>query len=154
MTDAMLDQVAPKFSLLDQHGNQHSLQDYQGDWCVIYFYPKDDTPGCTKQACNLRNNYSALTEKNIKIIGISVDTQQKHQQFVDKYQLPFPLLSDVKGGIAKQYKCLFSLGPIKFAKRHSFLIDPSGTIRAIFRSVQADQHSQQILASFQRLTLS
>jgi peroxiredoxin Q/BCP len=153
MRDAMLNQTAPAFSLPDQNDTLHSPSDYRGRWCVIYFYPKDDTPGCTKQACNLRDNYAVLVDKNIQIIGISCDKEQNHQQFADKYQLPFTLLSDAQGTTARQYQCLFSLGPIKFAKRHSFLIDPEGIIRATFRNVQAGQHSQQILDAFERLTL-
>ena len=154
MSDDMLDQTAPQFGLLDQHGAMCQLSDYRGAWCALYFYPKDDTPGCTKQACNLRDNHLALAAKNITIIGISVDNNQKHQKFIDKYQLPFTLLSDQNGSIAKKYQCLFSLGPIKFAKRHSFLIDPSGIIRAVHRNVQAGQYSQQILDSYHALTSS
>lgn len=154
MRNDMLNQPAPAFSLPDHNGVLHRLSDYQGHWCLIYFYPKDDTPGCTKQACNLRDNYALLRDENIQVIGISLDNQKNHQQFVVKHQLPYTLLSDEKGVTARLYQCLFSLGPIKFAKRHSFLIDPSGIIRAVYRNIQAGQHSRQILEAYYALTSS
>lgn len=150
-TDKLLNQPAPSFSLFDQENKQHQLSDYQGQWCVIYFYPKDDTPGCTKQACNLRDDYTVLQSLNISILGISLDNSATHAYFADKYQLPFPLLADQNGQVASAYQALFTLGPFKLAKRHSFLIDPAGIIRAIFRQVNTSQHTKQILEVFQQL---
>ncbi len=118
---------------------------------MLYFYPKDDTPGCTKQACNLRDDFSALKNRNITVLGISLDSSQQHANFAAKYQLPFPLLADQDGRVARAYQALFSLGPLQLAKRHSFLIDPEGVIRVVFRQVKAGQHSQQILQAFEQL---
>ena len=150
-SDPLLNPPAPRFSLLDQEGKKHSSDDYHGQWYMIYFYPKDDTPGCTKQACNLRDDFSALKNRHISVLGISLDSIQQHASFADKHQLPFPLLADQDGHIARAYQALFSLGPLKLAKRHSFLIDPEGVIRAVFRQVKAGQHSQQILQTFDQL---
>ncbi len=144
-------QPAPKFQLADQNGQTHSLKDYQGKWLVLYFYPKDDTPGCTKEACAFRDEYLTITAINTQVIGISVDSSKSHAEFIEKYNLPFPLLSDPKGKTAKQYQSLTSLGPIKFAKRHSFIIDPEGVTQKIYRKVDPSNHSQQILNDLKHL---
>ena len=151
--DPLLNHPEPNFALLDQELKSHCLDDYLASWLVIYFYPKDDTPGCTKQACNLRDDFNALKDRGINLLGLSLDSSEKHSKFIQKHQLPFPLLSDKEGLVAKEYQSLFSLGPIKFAKRHSFLIDPNGIVRAVFRKVIPNQHSQQILDSVDSLSL-
>lgn len=138
-------QPAPDFDLTDQSGSSHSLKSYAGTWLVIYFYPKDDTPGCTKEACAFRDEYKLITEANTQVLGISVDKPTSHAAFAKKYQLPFPLLADTNGEVAKKYHALTSLGPIKFAKRHSFIIDPRGQIQKTYRKVNAAQHSQEII---------
>ena len=144
-------QPAPEFELLDQHSNSHSLTSYKGQWVVLYFYPKNDTPGCTKEACEFRDDYRALIAKNTQVLGVSLDTEKSHAKFAEKYQLPFPLLADPKGLTAKKYGSLTSLGPIKFAKRHTFIIDPNGITRQIYRKVDPASHSDQILSELKKL---
>ena len=144
-------QDAPRFNLPDQAGLIRSLDDYAGMWVVLYFYPKDDTPGCTKEACAFRDDYKVMIEENIQVLGVSIDDQASHADFAKKYNLPFPLLVDTGGKIARSYESLTSLGPLKFAKRHTFIIDPNGKIRKIYRKVDVDNHSKQILADLQAL---
>lgn len=144
-------QSAPAFNLLDQSGISHSLESYKGKWLVMYFYPKDDTPGCTKEACAFRDEYQVISEANTQLIGISVDTKESHAKFADKFNLPFPLLVDPNGEVAKHYQSLTSLGPIKFAKRHSFIIDPQGRLQKIYRKVDPSKHSQEIINDLKSL---
>ncbi len=143
--------LAPEFELQDQKGVSHNNAQYRGQWLVLYFYPKDDTPGCTTEACAFRDEYKVITEQNTQVIGISVDSVESHAEFADKYSLPFPLLADKGGDVARQYQSLASLGPIKFAKRHSFIIDPEGKIRKIYRSVSPSRHSQQVISDLVKL---
>ena len=147
-------QAAPDFNLLDQSGQEHSLSKYAGSWVILYFYPKDDTPGCTKQACAFRDEYQVIAEHNTQVLGVSVDDEKSHAAFADKYNLPFPLLADKDGSVAKSYQALTSLGIVKFAKRHTFIIGPQGTIQKIYRKVNVDNHSQEILADLQSLKAS
>lgn len=140
-----LGQAAPTFDLNDQSGNRHTLASHLGKWLVIYFYPKDDTPGCTKEACAFRDEYKVISATNTQVLGISIDKQTSHAAFAEKYQLPFPLLADTNGEVAKKYHALTSLGPVKFAKRHTFIVDPQGNLQKIYRKVNAAQHSQQII---------
>lgn len=144
-------QDAPIFTLVDQSGTAHSLRDYAGRWVVLYFYPKDDTPGCTKEACAFRDDYKVIVAQNTQVLGVSVDSQASHAEFAEKYGLPFPLLADEGGKVANRYQALTSLGPIKFAKRHTFIIDPEGKIKKIYRKVDANTHSKQILSDLQLL---
>jgi len=143
--------AAPDFSLRDQALKQHQLGDFKGHWLVLYFYPKDDTPGCTTEACNFRDDYLQLKALQAKVIGISLDDASSHEEFAKKYSLPFPLLADEDGKTAKAYGALWKLGPIAFAKRHSFIIDPQGIIRKIYRDVDADSHSRQIIDDLKQL---
>ena len=137
---------ASDFNLKDEGGNIISLSYFKGKWLVIFFYPKDDTPGCTKEACNFRDNYSGIQSLGAHVIGISLDKTTSHQKFKEKYQLPFMLLSDPQGKVAKKYGALFKFMFIKFSKRHSFIIDPQGLIRKEYRSVNPSTHSNQIIA--------
>ena len=91
---------APAFELTDQHGKMHHLSDYQGQWLVVYFYPKDDTPGCTREACEFRDDFVTLQGMDVRLLGVSLDDVKSHKEFVEKYRLPFPLLSDRTGGVA------------------------------------------------------
>ena len=136
---------APAFDLLDQHGKRHTLADYQGRWLVLYFYPKDDTPGCTKEACHFRDQYEHLLEKKAAVVGVSLDDVQSHKAFMEKYNLPFPLLADPGGKVAMAYGSLYKLGPLRFARRHSFIIDPQGRLAKIYREVKPAGHAQQVL---------
>ena len=146
-------QPAPNFNLPDQTGKHHSLKDYSGQWLIVYFYPKDDTPGCTKEACAFRDDFKAISAKNTQVLGISIDSKKSHADFAKKYNLPFPLLSDQEGKVAKQFQSLISLGPIKFAKRHTFIIDQDGIIQKIYRKVNPSNHSQQILNDLKNLQI-
>lgn len=144
-------QDAPAFTLVDQNGLSHSLQDYSGRWVVLYFYPKNDTPGCTKEACTFRDDYNVIVAQNTQVLGVSVDDRNSHAKFAEKYNLPFPLLADEGGKVARDYQALISLGPLKFAKRHTFIVDPEGKIKKIYRKVDAANHSQKVLADLKIL---
>ncbi len=142
---------APGFDLVDSSGQAHRLQDYLGQWVLLYFYPKDDTPVCTKEACRFRDDYPALQAQGVQVLGVSLDDRDSHRAFQEKFHLPFPLLSDVKGVAAQAYDTLFTLGPLRFARRQSFLIDPQGRLRKIYRSVDADVHAEQVLGDLEAL---
>ena len=135
---------APGFVLNDQAGQARQLADYHGKWVVLFFYPKDDTPGCTTEACNFRDDISALTALGAQVVGISTDDGASHARFAEKYHLPFPLLADTDGSVARAYGALTSFGPIKFAKRHSFIIRPDGRLATIYRDVRPSTHSREI----------
>jgi len=136
---------APEFRLTDQYGKPHSLADYRGRWVVLYFYPKDDTPGCTAEACAFRDDIRRLQQMHVVLLGISLDSVASHREFADKYGLPFPLLADADGKVAKAYGALWSLGPLHFARRHSFVIDPHGRMARIYRSVKPKAHSDEVI---------
>ena len=136
---------SPDFNLPDSKSNSHSLAQYSGKWLILYFYPKDDTPGCTAQACNFRNDLHKLEKMDAKVIGVSVDGGRSHAIFAKKYNLPFALLSDETGAVAKEYGALTDLGFFKIAKRYTFLIDPNGILRKSYFSVDTSRHSQQII---------
>jgi len=142
---------APAFSLMDHNHKKHQLSDYQGQWLILFFYPKDNTPGCTIEACQFSNDYTEISALNSAILGINTDNIESHQRFISKRQLSFPLLSDSTGAISKSYGTLIKLGPIKFCKRHSFIINPEGKIAKIYRKVSPAQHSQQIIADLKAL---
>jgi peroxiredoxin Q/BCP len=143
---------APDFHLLDQNGKPHALQDFQGQYLVLYFYPKDDTPGCTQEACAFRDDLNLLTEMGAVVVGISVDDSESHAEFAKKYHLPFPLLADKDGQVAASYGALMNLGFMKLARRFTFLIDPQGKISKVYLSVEASRHSKDIIADLKNLT--
>jgi peroxiredoxin Q/BCP len=142
---------APAFELRDQHGKLHKLSDYQGQWLVLYFYPRDDTPGCTSEACEFRDDYVILQGMHVRLLGVSLDDVKSHKEFAEKYHLPFPLLSDKTGEVARAYGALWKLGPIRFARRHSFIIDPQGHLAKIYRSVAPKTHSDQVIQDLENL---
>jgi len=133
--DLQVGEPAPEFRLRDQTGQARELKDFRGRWVVLYFYPKDDTPGCTTEACNFRDAITAIAAQDAQVLGISLDDQTSHSRFAEKYRIPFPLLSDGDGQISRRYGALWSLGPMKLSRRHSFIIDPSGRIAKIYRLV-------------------
>ena len=143
--------LAPSFSLQDAIGKTHQLSDYQGKWLVLYFYPKDDTPGCTAEACHFRDDMSQLTQLGANVVGISVDDGQSHADFAKKYNLPFALLSDTDGRVASSYGALTNLYVAKFAKRYTFLINPEGLIAKAYLNVATSKHSQQIINDLKAL---
>ncbi|HPF93870.1 MAG TPA: thioredoxin-dependent thiol peroxidase [Tenuifilaceae bacterium] len=149
MTHLKKGDKAPAFTGEDQNGKTISLNSYKGSKIVLYFYPKDNTPGCTAQACNLRDNYDSLLSKGYKVIGISADTQQSHQKFIEKHSLPFPLIADTEKAIIKDYGVW---GPKKFMgksydgiHRTTFVIDEKGVIEEIIEKVKTKEHANQIL---------
>ena len=142
---------APTFTLPDSQGNQVSLNDYKGKWAVLYFYPKDDTPGCTKEACHFRDDFKTLEALGAKVIGVSIDDSFSHKKFAEKYNLPFPLLSDASGEVADRYGALNNFLVIKLAKRYTFLINPQGKIAKIYLSVDTSKHSQEIIEDLKKL---
>ncbi len=143
---------APDFKLLDATQQPHQLVDYAGKWLVLYFYPKDDTPGCTKEACHFRDDLAQLEKLGAKVVGVSVDDASAHADFAKKYHLPFPLLADTDGKVANAYGALTNLGLIKIAKRYTFLIDPNGSVAKVYLSVDTSRHSQEIIEDLKKLS--
>ena len=135
--------VAPAFTTTDDEGNTVSLSDFQGKVVVLYFYPKDDTPGCTKQAQSFRDNYTAYQGKEVVVLGVSMDDQASHQKFKEKYGLPFTLLVDSDGAITKAY----DLEGGGYAKRVTYIIDGSGSITHVDAKVNTSTHAQDVLAT-------
>lgn len=144
-------QQAPDFRLPDQTGKIYTLADFTGKWLALYFYPKDDTPGCTKQACKFRDDFHKITELDAKVIGISIDNTKSHANFAKKYNLQFPLLADNDATVANSYNSLINLGIIRFARRNSFLIDPHGKIARIYFSASTSRNSTEIIADLKKL---
>lgn len=136
---------APDFNLPNATGKMVSMANYKGSWLVLYFYPKDDTPACSKEACHFRDDLVQLEKLGAKVVGVSVDDGRSHSEFAKKYNLPFPLLSDVNGKVADSYGALTNLFVIKIAKRYTFLIDPQGKLQKSYLSVDTSKHSQQII---------
>ncbi|MDH3375234.1 MAG: peroxiredoxin [Gammaproteobacteria bacterium] len=143
--------LAPEFELPDQTGQLHSLEDYRDQWVVLYFYPKDETPGCTTEACEFRDNIFAFKKVNAQILGVSLDDVESHQKFAENHNLPFPLLADTEGQAAEAYGVKTRMLGIKVAKRQTFLIRPDGTIAKHYKKVNPGSHSKQILADLQAL---
>ncbi len=133
--------LAPEFTLPDQEGTQHSLSDYRGGYVLVYFYPKDDTPGCTKEACAIRDVWKEFEEAGITVLGISKDSVESHKKFVEKYKLPFTLLSDPSKEVIQEYKALRGV----FVSRMSYLIDPDGNIAKTYSKVDPAVHAEEIL---------
>ncbi|MEC9273795.1 MAG: peroxiredoxin [Candidatus Neomarinimicrobiota bacterium] len=137
-------QIAPDFTLFDQDGTPHTLSLYKGKKVVIYFYPKDDTPGCTKEACSIRDSYDDFTNQDIEVFGISYDNSETHQQFIQKYKLPFNLLSDSDKLVSQLYGTKGAFFPV----RKTFLIDEFGKIVKIYDQVSVLDHGNDILRDF------
>jgi len=142
---------APSFNLQDQNGEWHALGDYRGQWLAVYFYPRDDTPGCTTEACNFRDNIYAFKAIGAAVVGISVDDVDSHKEFSDKYKLPFTILADEDGKTANTYGVLKDYKLLKLASRQSFLVDPEGKIVKHYADVDPDEHTDQVLADIKTL---
>jgi len=143
--------AAPEFELPDQNGQLHSLEDYRDQWVVLYFYPKDETPGCITEACEFRDNIFAYRELNAQILGVSLDDAESHKAFAEKHGLPFPLLADVEGTAATAYGVKTRMFGMKVAKRQTFIIGPNGTIAKHYETVKPAEHSAQVLADLKAL---
>ncbi len=144
---------APVFSAVDQHGATIDSAQFKGKRIVLYFYPKDDTPGCTKEACNLRDNYNAMLEKGFAVIGVSPDTVESHQKFATKFDLPFPLLADPELKIIKAFgawgeKKMYGKS-YEGLLRTTFVISGDGTIEEVIQKVKTDKHAEQIFSLYE-----
>lgn len=149
-------QKAPAFSATDQDGNKISLADFKGKKLVLYFYPEDDTPTCTIQACNLRDNYSLLKKSGFGVIGVSPDDEKSHKKFEKKFSLPFPLLADTRHAILRKYgvwgeKQMFG-NHYMGVHRTTFLIDEKGVIRKIFLRPRNKEHAEEIVKAWEALS--
>jgi len=145
---------APDFTLNSQDGRPLSLRDLRGKWVVLYFYPKDFTSGCTKEAHNFQRDLAQYEQKNAIILGVSVQDEATHQKFCAKEGLNFKLLADTKYAVSSSYDSLVNLGVAKLSARHTFLIDPAGVIRKTYLSVNAEKHSAEVLADLAQLQQS
>ena len=143
--------MAPDFSLPDQNAKPVKLADFRGKWVVLYFYPKDDTPGCTEQACSFRDDVLKLTVLGAQVVGVSVDDSASHAAFAKKHKLPFPLLADTDAKVAALYGAVTNMWVIKMAKRYTFLIDPQGRIAKSYLKVDTSRHSAEIITDLQQL---
>ena len=150
-TSPAVGSAAPAFKLQDQNGEWHELSDYAGEWLALYFYPRDDTPGCTTEACNFRDSKFAYEAIGAKVVGISVDDVESHKAFEEKYELPFTLLADPDGETCAEYGVLRDYKLTKIAARESFIIDPDGKIARHYEDVDPDTHSAQVLADLEAL---
>jgi len=146
---------APDFALKDQNGTSHTLSALRGAWVLIYFYPKDDTPGCTKEACAIRDSYPAFKKLGIMVLGVSTDSEASHQKFAEKYDLPFTLLADPQKEVVNKYGVF---GKKKFmgkeylgVSRTSFLIAPDGTIAKVYENVKPEVHAEEVLADLKTM---
>lgn len=147
--------IAPDFTLADQDGIPHTLSQYRGKWVLIYFYPKDDTPGCTKQACAIRDAWSEFTHLKCIVLGISTDTGKSHKKFEEKFTLPFTLLADTEKEVVNAYGVwapkTFMGREFLGTLRTSFLIDPEGKVAKIYEKVKPEQHADQVLSDLRDL---
>jgi peroxiredoxin Q/BCP len=149
MSELKIGDQAPEIKSKDQNGSNFSLKDFKGKKVVLYFYPKDNTPGCTKEACNLRDNYKELQKQGYEVVGVSADSQKKHQNFIEKFDLPYTLLADEEKEVIQAYN---AWGPKKFMGkeyegiiRKTFVIDEDGKIEDIIEKVKTKDHAAQIL---------
>jgi peroxiredoxin Q/BCP len=143
---------APDFRLQDQSGKWHTLGDYRGKWVVLYFYPKDATPGCTTQACEFRDNIFAFRDAGAVVLGISVDDVASHRKFSEEHNLPFPILADSEKRVTKQYGVLKKyLGTMELASRETFIVSPQGRIARHYAAVNPKGHSQAVLRDLKQL---
>jgi thioredoxin-dependent peroxiredoxin len=145
---------APDFTLPSQEGSFVSLKDYRGKWIVLYFYPKDQTPGCSREAHNFQVDQPKYAERNAVVLGVSLDSVDSHKKFCAKEGLNFKLLADTNHKVTDSYGSLTNLGLVKFAARHTFLIDPSGKIAKAYTSVDPLKHSGEVLAELDVLQKS
>ena len=149
--ESLVGMPAPDFELEDQKGRLQALEDYRGRWIVLYFYPKNGTPGCTTEACEFRDNVFAYRDLNAQILGVSLDDAESHKAFAEKHGLPFPLLADDGGDVAETYGVKTRMFGFTVAKRETFLIGPDGTVVKHYAEVKPATHSAQVLADLKVL---
>ncbi len=143
--------IAPEFSLTNQEGTAVSIKDYRGRWVVLYFYPKDFTSGCTREAHNFQRDQSQYSQRNAVVLGVSLDSADSHKRFCAKEGLNFKLLADTDHQVSRAYGSLLNLGVLKVASRHTFIIDPEGRIARSFTDVDPNRHSEEVLSSLEEL---
>src|SRR5260370_16330886 len=143
--------AAPDFTLPSQESASVSLKDFRGSWVVLYFYPKDQTPGCTREAHNFQADQSKYSARHAVVLGVSVDSVDSHKKFCAKEGLNFKLLADRDGKVSSAYGSLTNLGVAKFAKRNTFLIDPSGKVAKTYTGVDPARHSEEVLAALDQM---
>jgi peroxiredoxin Q/BCP len=146
--------AAPGFSLLDQNGQTRTLAEFRGKWLVLYFYPRDDTPGCVEQAMRFRDSMRELEALGASVCGVSVDSSKSHAAFALKYKLPFALLADRKGEVAARYGSLRHFGFFRIAKRNTFLIDPDGNVSKVYLGVNAGQNARDVGETLRKLVIA
>ncbi len=139
-------QSAPDFSVEDQNGTLQKLADYRGKWLVLYFYPKDETPGCTAEACAYRDDIQKIRQLGAAVLGVSIDDASSHAEFARNHHLPFPLLADKDGTVAQKYGSEMHLLGFRIARRNTFIIDPAGRIAKVYESVDAGRNPAQVVA--------
>jgi peroxiredoxin Q/BCP len=143
--------LAPAFTLPSQEGTPVSLKDYRGQWVVLYFYPKDFTSGCTVEAHNFQRDQAQYRQKGAVVLGVSVDSSDSHKQFCTKEGLNFKLLADTDHQVSRAYGSLTNLGLVKFASRHTFIINPEGKVAKVFTEVNPNKHSEEVLSALAEL---
>jgi thioredoxin-dependent peroxiredoxin len=146
-----LGSLAPEFTLTSQEGTPVSLKDYRGKWVVLYFYPKDFSSGCTIEAHNFQRDQAQYQQRNVIVLGVSVDSPDSHKQFCTKEGLNFKLLADTDHKVSSAYGSLTNLGLVKFASRHTFIINPDGQVAKVFTEVNPNRHSEEVLAALAEL---
>jgi len=150
-----IDSIAHDFTLPDQDGNQHTLSNYRGQWVLLYFYPKDDTAGCTKEACAIRDAFPDFKKLNVVVLGISVDSVESHKKFAEKYGLPFTLLADIHKKVVNDYGVWAKKQSMDREEegiiRTSFLIDPMGEIEKVYRDVRPEKHAEEVLEDLRKM---
>lgn len=144
--------TAPSFSLPDQNGAVRTLEEFRGKALALYFYPRDDTPGCAEQAMRFRNSMREIEALGAVVCGVSVDSADSHAAFARKYKLPFTLLADRGGEVAARYGSLLNLGVVRFARRNTFLIDPQGKVSRVYTGVNAGRNAQQVSEDLKTIT--
>jgi peroxiredoxin Q/BCP len=143
--------LAPEFTLTSQEGTPVTLEDYRGKWVVLYFYPKDFSSGCTIEAHNFQRDQPQYRQRNVVVLGVSVDSADSHKQFCTKEELNFKLLADPDHKVSSAYGSLTNLGLVKFASRHTFIINPEGKVARVFTEVNPNKHSEEVLAALAEL---
>lgn len=146
-----LGKPAPDFDIPDQHGIFHTLKEYKGKWLVLYFYPKDNTPGCTTEAKNFTTDYKAIEKLDAVVVGASLDDIESHKAFAEKYNIPYTLLADKDEVMATAYDVVKNIPLMHYAKRQTFIIDPNGVIAKFYEDVTASEHSQQVIQDLKTL---
>ena len=143
--DKWLGKAAPSFDIPDQHGVFHTLKEYQGKWLVLYFYPKDDTPGCTTEALNFTKDYKTIQAMGAEFVGASLDNIESHKNFAEKHNIPFTLLADKDEIMATAYDVVKKVPLMHYAKRQTFIIDPNGIVAKFYEDVTASSHSKEVI---------